>query len=440
MPAVSIVVTAYNIEAYVEQCLTSLAEQTLRDIEVIVVDDGSTDATPALITAFAANDPRFVPVLLPHHSVGGVATAANTGLDRATAPYVGFADGDDYCEPMMFEKLLAAARSANSDLAMCKYQEIDETTGIYRDPAEGSRWARLSGTTFRLNHERRKQFVRFIAVPWRKLYRRELLEEHSIRFPVGDFYYEDNPFHWFSILSATSLVVVPEVLCYHRVARAGQTMASTADTAVFKIFEHHDIIRAWLVARELDAIFAPSLVVWVVSQLEWIARRTPPHLHRELFDTVAAILSQYDDVTVHAALREGEKGVLAVQLTDTVARGNFPAFSRALVLQSGRAGLIDKARYHLRYSGVRQTALISARYGAQRFDRLSRRLPILRGRRATLTSRDVLFGLAVLQRRLDTIEHLLRELQAERHNVRVHEALEFAERELRLIGDSGNQM
>ena len=81
----------------------------------------------------------------------------------------------------------------------------------------------------------RRQFLRFIAVPWRKLYRRSLLEDHAIRFPVSDSFYEDNPFHWFSVISARSIAVVPEVLCYHRVGRAGQTMA-TADERLFQIF------------------------------------------------------------------------------------------------------------------------------------------------------------------------------------------------------------
>src|SRR6476620_4546872 len=158
MPEVSIIVTSFNVEAYIEQCLRNLAQQTLRDIEVIVVDDGSTDSSPALITAFAESDPRFIPVLLPENSVGGVATAANAGLDRATGSYVGFADGDDFCELMMFEKLLAAAKDTNSDLAMCQYQEVDGGTGKLRDPAELTRWLRLHGTVFRLNVERRKQF------------------------------------------------------------------------------------------------------------------------------------------------------------------------------------------------------------------------------------------------------------------------------------------
>ena len=85
MADLSIIVTAYNIEGYIEQCLDSVAAQTLSDIEVLVVDDGSTDSTPQKIVAFCDADPRFIPLLLPENSPGGVATAANAGMDQATA-------------------------------------------------------------------------------------------------------------------------------------------------------------------------------------------------------------------------------------------------------------------------------------------------------------------------------------------------------------------
>jgi glycosyltransferase involved in cell wall biosynthesis len=432
MPALSVIVTSYNIENYLEACLQSVLEQSLSDIEVIVVDDGSTDATPDMIASFAARDARFIPVLLPENSPGSLGTAANAGLDRATAPYVGIADGDDYYEPTMFEKLLVAAKAADGELVMCQYLEIDETTGKYRHPAELSRWARLNGTTFRLNVERRKQFLRFISVPWRKLYRRELLEQHSIRFPVVDFFYEDNPFHWFSIISAASLVVVPEVLCYHRVGRPGQTMVA-ADAGLFKIFQHHDIIRAWLVERGLDRTYSSSLVGWVVSQLEWVARRSPPALHRELFDAVAPIIAEYEEVTVRTALREGEKGVSTARLAEALVRRDFRAFSGALELRPGAVGLVDKTRYHLRHSGVRQTARIAMRYSAQRYGRLTRKVRILRGPREMITSRDVMFGLAVVQRQLATIERVLRELQADGQDAGLDQSLEIAQRELHVL-------
>ena len=168
----------------------------------------------------------------------------------------------------------------------------------------------------------RQQVLRFIAVPWRKLYRRSLLTEPAIRFPVSDGFYEDNPFHWFTVLSARSLAVVPEVLCYHRVGRAGQTMA-TVDVRLFQLFAHHDTIHAWLADRRLLEVYDTSLLGWVISQMEWIARRTPPPLQRTLFDTLVPIFAQYTRETVASALREGGKGATAQRLSAAVHKREY---------------------------------------------------------------------------------------------------------------------
>lgn len=414
MPELSIIVTSYNVAPYLRQCLESVAAQMLADIEVIVVDDGSDDASPEIIREFADADARFVPVLLADNSPGGVATAANAGLDRATAPYVGFMDGDDYCEPTMFAALLGAARAADADLAMCRYAEVDPD-GEHRAPADDRRWAALDGTVFTLDTPTRKRFLRFIAVPWRKIYRRELLERHGIRFPVGDQFYEDNPFHWFVLLTAGSIAIVPEVLCYHRVGRAGQTMA-TADERLFKIFEHHATIRAWLIERDLDRDFGASLLGWVISQAEWISARTPPDLERRLFDILVPIVALYPPATVRAALHEGQKGQRAHRLVDAVARRDFAAFRRAL---SGEAAadrpaamlLAAKTAHHLRQSGPRRTAQIVARYTGQRLRSAGLDELVRRSSRTKVRTSDVMFALVVLERRLDRIEASLAELQ-----------------------------
>jgi glycosyltransferase involved in cell wall biosynthesis len=226
MPAVSVIVTSYNIERYLGECLDSLLAQTLQDLEIIVVDDGSTDSSPEIVKRYAARDPRIRPVLLPDNSPGAVGTPSNAGLELATAPYVGFADGDDVLAPTMFEELHRAAVTHDTDLVMCQYEELVEPTGERRAPADAKRWEQLEPGRLDLDVATRKQILRFVAVPWRKLYRRDLLERHQIRFPVGDHYYEDNPFHWFSVVSADSIAIVPQVLCAHRVNRPGQTMAA----------------------------------------------------------------------------------------------------------------------------------------------------------------------------------------------------------------------
>jgi glycosyltransferase involved in cell wall biosynthesis len=408
----SIIVTAYNIEGYIEQCLESVAAQTLSDIEVLVVDDGSSDSTPQKIVEFCAGDLRFIPVLLAENSPGGVATAANAGLDRATAPWVGFVDGDDYIEPRMFERLVDAASGCEADLAMCQYQEVVDDSGERRDPADAHRWAELTASCYELDVQTRKQFLRFIAVPWRKLYRRSLLENNAIRFPVSDGFYEDNPFHWFAVVSARSSAVVPEVLCYHRVGRTGQTMA-TADERLFQIFRHHETIHTWLAERRLLDVYETTLLGWVISQMEWIARRTPPPLRRALFDTLVPIFAEYSEAAVRIAVREGNKGVTALQLSTAVSKREYGSFARTLASRPGSNNLVITAAYHLKHSGVRHTAVLAGRYirNTLRGGRLSRtvsRVPrVGRERR----QQDVLFGLMVIQQRLRGVDSRLGEME-----------------------------
>jgi len=410
---VSIIVTAYNIERYIEQCLESVAAQTLGDIEVLVVDDGSSDTTPQKIEAFCDTDPRFIPVLLGENSPGGVATAANAGLDRATAPWVGFVDGDDYIEPTMFERLVEAAAACDADLAMCEYQEVVDGSGERRDPADAHRWAELSGPCAKLDVQTRRQVLRFIAVPWRKLYRRSLLEDNGIRFPVSDAFYEDNPFHWFSVISARSIAVVPEVLCYHRVGRSGQTMG-TVDERLFKIFTHHDTIHAWLNAKGLLEVYQSNLLGWVISQMEWIGRNTPPALRRRLFDTLVPIFAAYSPTAITTALREGNKGVTAQRLSAAVAKGEYGSFVRTLATRSGGDNPVVSAAFHLRHSGVRHTAVLAARYLRNHLQGSPVTRAVSRVTRVGREGRqqDLLFGLMVIQQRLGGVEGRLAEMNA----------------------------
>lgn len=412
MPQLSIIVTAYNIENYIEQCLDSVAAQTITDFEALVVDDGSSDSTPEKIQAYADRDSRFIPVLLGENSPGGVATAANAGLDRARGEWVGFVDGDDWAEPDMFEKLLRAAADTGADLSMCKYSEVDDATGQPKEPADARRWDSVSPGLHRLDPEGTKTFLRFIAVPWRKLYRRSLLEDNEIRFPVGDYFYEDNPFHWFSLVSAGSIAIVPEVLCYHRVARAGQTMA-TADERLFKIFAHHDTIHAWLESRGLLETYQTTLLSWVISQLEWISRRTPQNLRKTLYETVQPIFAQYTLPLIIQALNEGNKGEYARRLSTAIAKQNYARYELVIGGRPATNNPALVAMHHLRYSGVRKTAELTRNYARNRM-RDSTRLSQLRplSWRSTESNADLMFGLAILQQQLDQIDQRLARIEA----------------------------
>ncbi len=304
MPLISVIITCYNVEEYLDDCLRSVVAQTLQDMEIIVVDDGSTDGTRHIIRKYEKLDPRVRTIFLSANTIGGVGSAANAGLDIANGDFVGFVDGDDYLDPGMFEKMCRAAQEGQTELAMCQYLEFDGKTGKTREPAERGCWVGIGDVTIRQldSPERAIEILGFIAVPWRKIYARSMLEENRIRFPVVDYYWEDNPFHWFAVCSARSVSLVPEVLCYHRVDRAGQTMSSAGQDYV-KIFGHHETIRQWLLQRGILPQYEVALLTWAISQYEWVVRRLPPEAGPALFDALIPVVRSSDAGTLETALK-----------------------------------------------------------------------------------------------------------------------------------------
>lgn len=141
---ISIIVPAYNIEAYIGRCLESIMKQTHTNLEIIVVDDGSTDKTGEVIERYALLDKRIIPV---HKKNGGVSSARLTGISIATGVYIGFVDGDDYVEPKMFEYLLRNAVQYHVDISHCGYKMVfpnghvdyyyDTKRVVYQDKVEG---------------------------------------------------------------------------------------------------------------------------------------------------------------------------------------------------------------------------------------------------------------------------------------------------------------
>ena len=123
MPKVSIVVPIYNVEKYLEQCIDSIINQTLKDIEIILVDDGSPDNCPQMCDEYAKKDSRIKVV---HKKNGGLSSARNAGIEVATGDYIGFVDSDDYIELDMYEKMYNIAIENNVDFVMSDYYRVSE--------------------------------------------------------------------------------------------------------------------------------------------------------------------------------------------------------------------------------------------------------------------------------------------------------------------------
>ncbi len=175
MVPVSVVVTAYNVERHIAGTVRSIRAQTLADIEIIVVNDGSTDGTRAVLEALAGGER---PLRLVHRPNGGVSAARNSGLESATGEYVLFVDGDDLLLPTACELLHASAHAGDADMVVSDYLMRRESTGA-DVRVGGSGFTRVTGA----------EFARMMLVPefpvavWNKLVRRSLYVEHGIRFP-----------------------------------------------------------------------------------------------------------------------------------------------------------------------------------------------------------------------------------------------------------------
>lgn len=200
----SIVALVYNLEKYLPRCLDALVNQTLDNIEIICVDDGSTDSAPKIIDKYARKYPDKVKAF--HKKNGGEFTTRNYGLERATGEYVTFVDTDDYVELTWAEKLYNAAKKYDAGMAVCGFERINLETGkvVGRD---------MIGYGYTCKTvDPKDDFIVFInPAPWNKVYKREKIQ--NLKFlPFRGF--NDTMFLTEAFLQIDKIVFVPEVL-YH---------------------------------------------------------------------------------------------------------------------------------------------------------------------------------------------------------------------------------
>lgn len=175
---VSIIVPVYNVEPYIRRCLDSIIGQTYTNLEIILIDDGSTDQSGAICDEYAAKDQR---IRVIHQENGGVCAARNAGMKLVHGAYVGFVDPDDWCERDMFEYLLTNAQAQNTDITCCRYYRVIEGKNTS---------SRCDGvdrvyTPEEAVEELVKKFV-IRNVFWNKLFKKEVFD--GVEFPEGRIY------------------------------------------------------------------------------------------------------------------------------------------------------------------------------------------------------------------------------------------------------------
>ena len=254
-PLISVIVPIYNMESLLPRCLDSLAAQTLRDLEIICVDDGSTDGSGGIVRKYASGDSRF---RLITQENSGRAEARNAGIRAAAAPYLGFADPDDYVEPDMYERLYRLAEESGADMVQCSYSPfLPAESGESRGMAE-EKLLHIENTAcdgvFTEKGEIFRLFLedRITGVVWSKLFRRLLpgcSAPLEVRLPSSFTSGEDTLYVSRAIARCRSVALTSEKL-YHYGLGGPQSVSSRnrkAETrpasyyAVFEMLTEHSL-------------------------------------------------------------------------------------------------------------------------------------------------------------------------------------------------------
>ncbi len=204
---VSVVVPIYKVEQYLKKCVDSIIKQTYKNIEVILVDDGSPDNCGKICDEYAQKDKRIKVI---HKENGGLSEARNFGLDKAKGEYICFIDSDDFVSCEYVEKLLIAALINHSDIAACNFKYIDEDGKISvrkekEDKVYTSSEAIKDIFTLDQNTE---------IMVWNKLYKRTLFTDNHIKYPVGKIH-EDNFTTYKLYDKANSVALISDKLYYY---------------------------------------------------------------------------------------------------------------------------------------------------------------------------------------------------------------------------------
>ena len=248
MAKVSIIVPVYNVEQYIDRCMQSLLNQTLRDIEIILVDDGSPDQCPLICDKYAQQDNR---VNVVHKQNSGLGYARNSGLEVASSEYIAFLDSDDYVDINMYKILFDEITSQKADAVFCGTRK-EISVGHYIDQIETTNTVIMEGdevVDFFLNmiasspNEKRERLYEMSV--WRSLYSKSIIDKFNLTFPSErEWASEDLPFNVQYLSKCGRVILLPDIL--HTYCINPTSLTKTYHREKFQRFVN---LYYWLVER-----------------------------------------------------------------------------------------------------------------------------------------------------------------------------------------------
>lgn len=284
---VSVIVPVYNTEKYLEKCLSSLVNQTLDEIEIVAIDDGSTDKSSEILDEYAQKFPsKFV---VRHKENGGQATARNLALTLCTGDFIGFLDSDDFVEENMFKSLYDKAIENDADYVGCAYKDLFDSHGNFivlqeyvgNIPCSNNREMYLNGAK---------------VSPFINFYRRSLIIDNEIQFTEG-FIYEDTAF-WGKIVPFIKKPVYVEEALACRVRHENSTTTIIKAEKVCNIFPVISDLIAFYKRKNLFEEYYSELEYFCVrvllcSSLERVSRVVDRQKRKYLLDETFNFINKH---------------------------------------------------------------------------------------------------------------------------------------------------
>lgn len=179
MIKVSIIIPIYNVERYLVQCLQSVVNQTLKDIEIICINDGSTDQSGEILEQFARKDSRIIAI---NQKNQGVSITRNNGLKMAQGKYIGWVDSDDWIDPDFYQRLYESALKYEADIAMAGYKDIDEQNKTLKTAIRFLKEKAYN------NFNKKMKFIEKHMYLWNKIFKKDFLDKCQLYFPENVTY------------------------------------------------------------------------------------------------------------------------------------------------------------------------------------------------------------------------------------------------------------
>ena len=286
-PLISVIIPIYNVEKYIHQCLDSVINQSYKNLEIILVDDGSIDKCSEICDEYAKKDKR---IIIIHQENKGLSSARNTGLKYASGSYIAFVDSDDWLALNCYEKVLNHAIKTNAEITGYDIFEVYGNTIKVRSHTPNENAVIYTSQHYDL-------LFSLWPLVWSKLYKKSFLDKYQIYFPDG-LIYEDVPFVVACYARNATMTFINDHLHYYRMSRVG-SLSHKGNPKTSQIFDVMEFIKNDLKGIGKFGETYPSLVHHSASTILWLFELTPKNLRYQFYKKMQKHFKFYSKIAPH---------------------------------------------------------------------------------------------------------------------------------------------